>query len=210
MRIGAIVRSYYLTDYLPYVLKQFDYCEKIIVPNYRYNDEEKDDNTYEIVSDFKNAVVTVDLNGKSTQAKAFNDALILLQDMDYVWICDADELIKPEDQEFILSNMGKYKSCLMRVIDYVDENHIYPVRDHKPIALVKPDVEFYTTRCCRGFKDPLYLDTIFIHHLGYTFSKEKMDWKTNNYWGNKKDLDHYSTKVKYNVPKFVKNVLQKT
>lgn len=116
-----------------------------------------------------------------------NEGLKQLQEYDYVFCIDADEVILKADQERIVETMHKKKAKvgLCKVLDYVSLNRvIMPQGEHMPIVIVDPkEITFYEIRCAY-LKDPVYFNDINIHHLCLTYSQEKLDWKSKNVRGN--------------------------
>ncbi|HPS61324.1 MAG TPA: glycosyltransferase family A protein [Candidatus Cloacimonas sp.] len=175
MRIGALVRSYGLTDYLPAVLKSYSWVEKIIVMNYRFRGvKPREDKTPLIVRDFKNVVINSGEN--LNQHEAFNAGLGEFGGFDYVFIADADELIARQDQDRLIEGMSGHEAGTCKIIDYIGNfNERLPERTHKAIVIVKPSVRFYEVRCFAGsiksFED------IYMHHFGYVYQPEGIAWK---------------------------------
>ncbi len=105
---------------------------------------------------------------------------------DFVFQVDADEFMLPEDQRTLVDRMSKgdYGAGLCKVYHYTkDLEHIYKPTDHKPITILDPSRwEFYDGRCARGYGEAMVCEDLIIHHLGFTFSDEKMQWKKENYW----------------------------
>lgn len=128
-----------------------------------------------------------------------------VRDYDAVFTVDADEFFLPKHIDKLVEAIlnGKHDSVFCKVLDYADSEHIYAVRDHKPIILVKPrDITFYDGRCLRGFTKPLYVENFCLHHFGYTFSDEIMQWKAKNYWdkGNPDGIKEVMTSEKFYFP----------
>ena len=159
--IGVVIVCHYLDDYLPYVVKHYCHYDNMIIVN----------RNFRVYKEFC----------------ARNYGMGKLSECEYVWIVDADEFILKEDQETILKRMrdGKHDAGFVSVIDYYDANNIYPQRDHKPVVIVNPrKVQFYDTRCLHHH-EPLIMSDINMHHLGFTFPEEKMNWKKEHYWDSK-------------------------
>jgi hypothetical protein len=179
---GAIVRCFRLTDYLERVLRNLSDIDKIIVANYRYNGvEDLEDKTPEIAKKFSNVILKQGI-GKE-QHEVFNECVKELKDCDWIFINDADEFLLPKDRGFILEQCNKFNpdAGLACVLDYADAKHIYPKRSHHPVVIVKPSTAFYTTRCINADYCLIFHD-INIHHFGYVFDKETLDWKRNGEW----------------------------
>lgn len=179
---GAIVRCYRLTHYLERVLKNLSDIDKIVVANYRYNGvEDVEDNTPQIANKFSNVILK---QGKDKlQHEVFNECIKELQDCDWIFINDADEFILKSDRQVILDKCREFNpdAGLACVLDYADNNHIYPKRTHHPVVVVKPTATFYTTRCINADYCLIFHD-INIHHFGYVFDKKTLDWKRNGEW----------------------------
>ncbi len=193
MKIAAIVRSYYLTDFLPAVLKQFSDIDKILVVNNVFSSVTKPvkDDTETIVKRFGNAELY--RSEETEQHKIFNECLAKLYDYTAVFICDADELYLQHDLKklFDLIVDKNFDGVFVRVLDYVstEMKEVYKIRKHTPIAILKPNLsQFYTTRCVRIGNATVSRDT-WIYHLGFCYKDDKMKWKINNYWGKNKQLE---------------------
>lgn len=172
--IGAVIRSYGLTTYLPAVLKSYDWVDKIVVMNYRFNGTTPiQDDTTTLTIPFKNASV---LSGENLdQYAVLNMGVDSLKDCDLIFIADNDELITKSDQQKLVSGMDKTDIGVCDVIDYVDFSRIYPIRTHKPPVIVKPSARFFDTRCYSCSAE--YFPEVKMHHLGYTYTPKELDWK---------------------------------
>ena len=172
--IGAVIRSYGLTTYLPAVLKSYAWVDKISVMNYRFNGTTPiEDNTALLTTPFKNASV---LSGENLdQYAVLNMGVDSLKDCDLIFIADNDELITKEDQHKLVGGMVKEDIGVCDVIDYVDFYRAYPIRTHKPPVIVRPSARFFDTRCYMG--SATYFPEVKMHHLGYTYTPKELDWK---------------------------------
>jgi len=183
MKLGAIVRCYYLTDYLSRVLKSLEYLDKIIVANFIYDDVAPYDDTEEIVDELNQQNVVLISGSGLKQHEVFNKCLEDLKDMDWVFINDADEFIARTDRDYMIGECEKHKTGMgmCGVIDYAKTDKIYPRRTHKPAVIIQSNERFYTTRCIHCI-DGLIFEDVFMHHFGYTFPKDKIDWKKKGKW----------------------------
>ena len=150
----------------------------------------------------------------TAEEDARNEGLDFFAGYDAVFTIDADEFILREDQEKLIHAVvdKKKDSAFISVLDYSDGLHIYPMRAHRPVVLVNPSrVRFYDGRCLR-FQNAFDTGEIFLHHFGYTFSPEKMQWKSDNYWdrGNPKGIIEVMRRepVPYQMPEEIKNYVQ--
>lgn len=174
MRIGAVVRSYGLTDYLPAVLRSYAWVEKVVVMNYRFkNVRVREDKTEEIASRFKNTVLFKGDN--LDQHETLNAGVEKFAGFDSVFIADADELISRVDQYKLVAELGGYEAGACKIVDYVDTfTRKLPERTHKAIVIVKPTVRFYEVRCFAG---KIKNFDVSMHHFGYVYQPEAIAWK---------------------------------
>ena len=96
------------------------------------------------------------------------------------------------DLHSIIENMHKEKlnAGFAQVINYKDKDHIYKPREHKPVVVVNPkEVEFYDGRCIKF--SGRYDSDALIHHLGFMYDKDIINFKKNTYW-NKGNPSEYS------------------
>jgi hypothetical protein len=174
--IGAVIRSYGLTNYLTGVLDSYAWVDKITVMNYRFNSTPptKDDTAF-LTAPFKNART---ISGENLdQHVVLNMGVESLKDCELIFIADADEFILRADQQKLIDGMGGVSIGTCDVIDYVDYNRRFPIRGHKPPVIVRPDVKFYDVRCYQGTGK--YFPDVKMHHLGYTYSPQELEWKFN-------------------------------
>jgi hypothetical protein len=172
--IGAVIRSYGLTNYLNAVLDSYAWVDKIVVMNYKFNGTQaiKDD-TALLTIPFKNSTI---LSGEDLdQHTVLNMGVEALNDCELIFISDNDELITRVDQNKLIEGMSGANIGVCDVLDYVDCFHRYPIRSHKPPVIVRPGVKFYDTRCYQG--DARYFTEVKMHHLGYTYSPKELEWK---------------------------------
>lgn len=211
MKIGSLVRCYGLTQYLRPVLKSFDWVDRLLVINYRFvTVKPREDKTKEIAEGLGQKNIEVLQGVDYDLHQALNFGVSVLQDCDAIYIADADELIPKSQQKLLLEGFKESSGARCPLIEYAgDYEHIYPIRGHQPIALIKPDVQFYDVRCAGGaFKS---FPEIYIHHFGFTFNNEEMGWKIG--WEKKWEKDEtmriYSQpKQPYTMPQEIKEMLE--
>lgn len=197
--IGALIRSYYLTDYLKVVIQQLRDLDRVLVLNGHetWDGNVADDDTCEIVSDINQKNLEYQTGMWHSQPEELNYGLTQLQNCDIVLVIDADEVLLKDDLAKLIDIAHKKpdKYILCAVEDYWKDIHwvIRPRREHKPIIALSPKgFKFYETRCGQSETQQAELrDDIVLHHLGYTFSDEKMLWKYENAWHNKVRKDWY-------------------
>ena len=110
--------------------------------------------------------------------EVLNYGLEVLEDYDFIHICDADELFSEKDIRR-MPELCKNDYLTCKVWDYADETHIYEPRTHRPIIMVRPTTRFDVTRCAVGTESQ---SDIIMHHYGYVDT----DWK-NEYWDDNGD-----------------------
>ena len=174
MLIGALIRSYGLTNYLTAVLDSYSWVDKIVVMNYKFNGVKpiKDD-TPLLTAPFKNAILK---SGEGlNQHEVLNLGLDELKGFDCIFIADNDELITRADQNRIVEATKEYGGTCCEVIDYArDFQHIFPIRGHRPITSIR-DGRFYDVRCASGSHK--FVENAYVHHFGFVHSKEELEWK---------------------------------
>lgn len=167
MNIGLFIPYHPKLDrYLDIVCKSFgDVCSK----------------KYTIPADFK-----VD-----KEEVVRNQGIEALNSFDLVFTIDADEIILPDDQKKLIERMeeGNHDVGFCPAIDYTslacDKKYKRKEILHRPAVIVDPrKVKFYEGRCLR-FDNPMYCDDIFVHHLGFTFPQDVLEWKKSVYWDKK-------------------------
>ena len=176
MRVGALIRSYGLTDFLPAVLKSYNWVDKIVVMNHRFrNVKPREDKTAEIARSFENTLVVKGEN--LDQHEVFNSGLVWFKDFDWVFIADNDELIRQDDQLKLIDAGQGYEAVKCPIIDYMAVGVRLPQRDHYPIVLVKPSVRFYEVRCYSGTIK--CVEDVYVHHYGYSYPdlSWKLEWE---------------------------------
>lgn len=178
-KIAVLIRCYRLTKYLPAVLKQYEWVDKILVMNYRYpNVAVSSDDTKEICDRFGVECVQGEVE---KQHIIYNNGLAKLKDYDCVFIVDADEFILLEDQHKIVELIKDTEVVYTRIVDYTDYDHSLEVRGYQPIVAVKPNVGFYEVRNVSGYSH-IKTNDITMHHFGYAWKDEDLDWKHTNKW----------------------------
>lgn len=176
MRVGALIRSYGLTDFLPAVLRSYAWVDKVVVMNHRFRDVKvAEDKTQEIAGSFSNTLV---IKGENfDQHEVLNHGLTWFRDFDWVFIADNDELLRHQDQLRLVDETQGFDAAKCPVIDYTAVNERLPQRDHQPIVLVKPTIRFYDVRCFAG--SIKHYDDISMHHFGYAYPDLtwKLEWE---------------------------------
>ena len=175
MKIGALVRSYHGTWYLKEVLKQFSHLDKVLVLNCRFKDlSDLSDDTEEVVKELNQDNVELIKLSPREEHEVLNAGLTLLEDFDHVYICDADEFFTKQDLVEILKVGLTSDIVICKYVDVFDQKHIYEPRDHMPIVMIKPKINFYQTRCASGEAKEA---KVIMKHYGLI----KTDWKE-EYW----------------------------
>lgn len=210
MRIGALVRCYGLTNYLRPVLKSYDWVDRLLVVNYRFiHVQEREDKTKEIALSLGQKNIEVIQGCDNDLHQALNIGVELLKDCDAIYIADADELIAKSQQKLLLEGFKESGGARCPLIEYAgDYRHIYPIRGHQPIVLIKPDIRFYDVRCAGGaFKS---FPDIYVHHFGFMFNREEMGWKIGweRRWEGDETIRIYSQIPSlYEMPEEIKEML---
>lgn len=182
MRLGTLIRSYGIIDFLRPCIKQYDWVDKIIVMNYRFpTTTPREDKTEEICQTFNGKVNLFKGEGYKLN-EVLNLGLEKFSGFDFVFVADSDEFITQADQRELIKRMVDNPGIAcgqISMYDYAkDFDHIYPIRTHKPPTLCVPGkMSFYETRCLQGI-GKIFPD-IFQHHLGYLFKPSDMEWKYN-------------------------------
>lgn len=187
MKVGAYICSYHATQYLPLVLKQYEWVDRIVVMNYRFKTvEPTTDDTREICRKFNHKDLIVDSGEGLEQHEIRNRGLELLSDCDLVWVSDADEIILPDDQNIIMNRMADrrplcglayYANC--KIIDYNgDLYHASPARPGYTTVMVAPKhVRFSKLRNLEYNIHEARFPYVNMHHLGLVFTPKVIDWK---------------------------------
>lgn len=203
MKIGAILRSYKLTSYLRYVLKNLSDIDLVIVPTGPYaNVLPSEDNTVEIIRDLKQPNVLVKPHKGFEQKDLFNECMSYMKDMDFVLVNDADEILLKKDREEIIRRMvdKKANAGMCSVIDYQSDSSAFPIRTHKPVVVIKPEVRFDGNRSV-AYGDGVMADDIYLHHFGYCMNPEEMLWKLKNIWYEKDSFLEIVSQSPTEIPK---------
>lgn len=108
--------------------------------------------------------------------EVLNYGMELLEDFDFIHICDADELFDDVDIRR-MPGLCKNDYLTSRIWDYTDDTHIYTPRTHRPIVIAKPHVRFYITRCAYGNEST---SDIIMHHYGYIDTEWKQEYWDDN------------------------------
>ena len=194
MRTAAIVRCYHLTKWLPAVLRNLSKVDHVLVANSRFfKTDECDDDTLKVVNNLGLKNVQVIKIDNKAQHEVFNDCVGMLQGYDYIFINDADELMTLNDRDKVLKYMqaGNCDAAFCGIRDYTPQlDSFYQKRGHKPCICIKPNVHFYDTRCL-NYGSGVNIDTITLHHLGYAYTENDIQWKRNGLWykGETEEMD---------------------
>jgi hypothetical protein len=181
-KIGALIRCYAITDYLPAILKNYAWVDKIVVMNYRFNSAEaREDKTSEIVALFSHPQKFLDQGEGLTQHAILNKGLEHLKDCDIAFISDADEFMTQVAMRDIADRMIAEEKDLgySRIIDYAFDFHHRFNNRHLGGALVacNPNkTQFVKIRQTRD-KTSIILFDHKLHHFGFVLPKKTMDWK---------------------------------
>jgi len=207
MQIGALIRSYGLTDHLDAVLKSYSWVNKILIMNYRFKDvSPREDKTIIISEKYPNTYIRSGEN--LNQHEVYNLGLEDFKGFDCVFIADNDELISPQDQKKVIETLRGNNGVVGTLVEYArDYEHIYPIRGHKPIIAVHPDTRFYEVRCAGGSNKQ---SDVFVHHFGYVYKDEDLDWKLS--WERKWEGDNINNIIcqlpqRYEMPEEIRNML---
>jgi hypothetical protein len=223
LKTAVIIRCYYLTEFLPYVIDQCSFADRIIIVNSRFKNVDLiQDDTYDIF--LKKADAKIEYSNAYSgmeEHEVLNECVERFKRYDWIFIIDADEIILKQDWNEILKVFrfckDKEKNFLtLQVIDYADLKYIYKPRNHRPLIAIRPnEINFYDGRSAYGLgNEAYYFSEIFLHHFGFCFPKEKMDWKIKNYWnnGNKNEIsqimktDKFLVKIEPEIKKIFDNV----
>ena len=182
-KIGVLIRCYSITDYLPFVLKNYSWVDKIIVMNYRFiSAEQREDKTEEIVKSFHHKNIILDKGEGLEQHKILNWGLNYLLDCNIVFIADADEFMTYTTMRDIADKMvaGNYNLGYARIIDYAfDFYHRFNNR-HLAGALVavKPnETEFVHIRQTRDLNPRRIQFEHKLYHFGFVLPPKSLQWK---------------------------------
>lgn len=187
LRVGAVIKSYHMTHFLPLVLEQLRWVDKIVVMNYRFKTAcHASDDTKEICDEFGHSNLIVDSGSGLTQGEIHNKGMDSVRDCDLSWILDADEILLKKDQGVILERMADRTPKLGRpdfarcsFIDYKNDlYHASPKRPGGVTIIVDPKAvkfgrirEIENTICCADFP---YIN---VHHMMTVFPPHVLSWK---------------------------------
>lgn len=176
MRVGALIRSYGLTDYLRPVINQYKWVDEILVMNYRFpNTKPRKDETRAICEELG---VKCDSGEGLDQHEVLNKGIEQFRDFDFVFFSDADEFITKEDQMKLINEIEEAQIGCAQIIDYIgDPFHKQKARGHYPVVIVRPKNVLFT-----GLRNISYLPTkiyhhVNVHHFGNLYSVEQRAWK---------------------------------
>ncbi len=195
MRIGALIKSYHNTQYLPLILKQYAWVDKIVVMNYRFlNVEPIYDNTYQICEYFIHENLVCKSGSGVEQHNIYNNGIDLLQDCDVAFIADSDEFLLKSDQEKVikflhnrLDILASHDFFTCNIVDYkYNLCNALPQREGLSIFMVVPKrTRFHHIRSVDHKMREYKITDITMHHLGLVFPKEILKWKLN--WEHKEE-----------------------
>lgn len=211
MRLGTIIRSYVLTDYLKPCIKQYDWVEKVLVINNKFPSAKVGfDNTEDIVKELSQDNVELVKRDGLEMHIALRLGLDMLKDMDAVFISDADEFILRADQEKIANGI-KGNAGICPIVDYiVDFGHTLPLRTHRPLVIAKHGIQLLDYRNYWDGADNF--NDCTVHHLGYVLSEEHMRWKKE--WEDKDEPGMWDglvcqTHIQGNLPNEIRELIKR-
>jgi len=190
-KIGVLIRCYSITDYLPYLLKNYAWVDRIVVMNYRFTSAEpREDDTEEVVKEyidkcFENLKVpNIQLNkGEGLKQHAIlNKGLKLLSDCDIVFISDADEFMTQGAMRDIAIKMIEDDKNLgyAKIIDYAfDFYHRFDNRHLSgALVVVKPqEIKFKHIRQPQDTNLRKIQFEHILYHFGFVLPPETLKWK---------------------------------
>jgi hypothetical protein len=172
MKIGAIIRSYHMTDFLKQVIEQFDWIDRCLVVNAKYKGySEAPDDTEAIVKSIKQDNLEILKLEELLEHEVLNKAIEHLSDCHLIYICDSDEFFDTIELRKLLY-LGDFDFGMCGIEDYLDGKRLEK-RTHTPVVIVRPYVRFSDKRCADG-EGKVF--SINMKHLWI-----KNDWKTENY-----------------------------
>lgn len=185
-KTGVLIRCYSITDYLPFVLKNYAWVDKIVVMNYRFKSAEpRQDDTEQIVNTFQklfrhNNLIFEKGEGVS-QHEIFNKGIKYLSDCATVFISDADEFIALPSMKNIVFQMehGNHGLGYCRIIDYAfDFYHRFNNRHFNPtlVAINPKYAEFVKIRIARSDKKAKHFEHK-LYHFGFVLPPKTLKWK---------------------------------
>ena len=174
--IAAIVRSYHNTDFLEDVLKSLDWVDKVLVVNCLHlGYEDAPDDTEEIVNRLNQPNVELLKLTPHREHEVLNISVSYLSLYQKILINDADEFIEHNEQKKLL-NLGRYNCGLCQMVEVMPDGSEVP-RQHRPVAIVRPDCHFTFQRCIEG--DYKIFHNVTMKHYGNCV--KDLDWKRRNY-----------------------------
>lgn len=182
-KIGALIRCYSITDYLPFVLKNYAWVDKIVVMNYRFiSAEPRDDNTEVIVRTFTHKDIILEKGEGLKQHEILNRGLKLLTDCDMVFISDADEFMTQAAMRDIAQRMIAENKNMgyVKIIDYAfDFYHRFNNRHlNSVLVAVNPrETEFIYIRQARNVNTRGIFFAHLLYHFGFILPYKTMKWK---------------------------------
>jgi hypothetical protein len=179
MKIGAIIPVFKMTYFLPLLLKEIGWIDKIILlKNEEPWDGSGEDETHTELPDN----VEVYMCDTKDQTEQRNYGLFLLRDYDLIFVLDSDEIILKADQIVLLAcaiQESEVTAFAMEVKAYKDMSHIYDYdTGHTPIVLVRGGTMLRDIRCVYG-AFATFCDG-FLHHLKFLQPPESLEWRKNN------------------------------
>lgn len=186
MRVGVHIPCYKMTYFLSAVLRSVSWMDRILVTNSNmpWDDTQvQEDNTEEICnkSGLDNLELLKGSWSKDSEHNQRNMAMKVFSDCDYIFLLDSDEIMNLGDQRRILevaAQTPEMEAFGVRTIPYFNDLSHRALYDegNTPLALVKPSVRFFITRCIsQPWKD---LSSEFsIHHFKFLQPKSDIGWR---------------------------------
>lgn len=181
-KVGVLIRCYSITDYLPAILKNYSWVDKIVVLNYRFKSAEpREDDTEKIVRVFSHKNLVFEKGEGISQHDIFNRGMKMLEDCTTAFISDADEFIALPSMRDIVYHMesGEYGMGSCRIVDYAfDYYHRFDNRHLNPtLVAVKPKaVEFVKIRIAHTKLKHKIFDHK-LYHFGFVLPPKTLRWK---------------------------------
>ena len=185
MRVGVHIPCYKFTHFLPAVLKSVAWMDRILVTNSTvpWDDSNSQvDNTEEICNkaDMPNLELLKGTWSQDSEHMQRTLAGKLLSDCDRIFLLDSDEIMLVGEQkrllEYSLAN-NNLDTVGVNTIPYFDDlSHVAKYDEgNTPIAIMKPGVKFYVTRCADGVFH--YNRDFNIHHFKFLQPKDQIGWR---------------------------------
>jgi len=144
MAVGAIIPVYKEPHFLNDVIRNISWVDEIAI----------------IESEFKS---------QADQAEIRNAAINELDNCDYVFVLDADEILLEEDARYLLDYASRsfYEAFGALAVSYIqDFEHVVDYdTGHHAIVLVKKGVRLHDTRCYNRSFIPM--SDVKLHHLKF-------------------------------------------